>query len=625
MLEGLHQSSLAQEDLDRGQAPPLPSGRGMSPSSASFPDLQGTRLPATTRHAGTFRLPFKIHTPEALRPYLEEDPGSLSVTNSVMNVPLDQSISSTHAKDDRSSGKPLDLKGFKEPRHVEEKRHGLRLVDRAIPKLSSPAAMHLHCSAAPLLPDRPTLPIPEGRNSYCTQSVPPILGLENDQYMTSTYAEPYRSHTEKHSTIIGGLQVAQDEARPYHGEVELPYAMPTILMPSRTMSSQESAQGCPIYAYHAHPRIYCNLDEYTNDDIAKVRNQSQKANNFRHVDHVLKVIPPLQQLPDGFGGIPDHLSFWEQHYPQIDIQQENLAGQKETFNNRFVKELEEFPEEHPFGLDRFCFDIKILEEKNKELQKDIPMRLKASEKLVDTHHGLGTEDYPLNEDAQKGSGNAIRAFQASREKAQYNLEKSKEVVTHGLQAHAELGLPDVSTNVEEGHAKKFAAFNAEWNSRLSEFEIVQANSDQEKKSASETCEQELVKAPKKVDGLDENCSPERVNSALGQNTNQQRLTQRRGDKSRAVQAEGRKEKGTFNDSWEALRADECKLLENENVVLHQEVERLKENWEADKVKFAKALAESNFISLKLSNENANLQRILESYGDRPDFKGRGDA
>ena len=75
--------------------------------------------------------------------------------------------------------------------------------------------------------------------------------------------------------------MAQDEARPYHDDFELPYAMPTMVMPSRTVSSQEPIQAYPTNAYPAHPRIYCNLDESTNSDTAKMRNQLQEANTFR--------------------------------------------------------------------------------------------------------------------------------------------------------------------------------------------------------------------------------------------------------------------------------------------------------------------------------------------------------
>ena len=69
--------------------------------------------------------------------------------------------------------------------------------------------------------------------------------------------------------------------------------------------------------------------------------------------------------------------------------------------------------------------------------------------------------------------------------------------------------------VEEGHATKFAAFDAAWNSRLSELETVHANINQENKRVSETCEQELVEASEKVDDLKENCSAECVSPALG--------------------------------------------------------------------------------------------------------------
>ena len=138
--------------------------------------------------------------------------------------------------------------------------HGQALFELSIP---------LHCLAAPLLPDQSTLPISEGRNSFYTQSIPPTVGLENEQYMTSAYAISYWS--EKHNTMITGLKMTQEEAGPYHGDFELPFAMPTMLMPSRTISSREAAQSCPIYAYPAHPRIYCNLDEFTSTDTAKMR------------------------------------------------------------------------------------------------------------------------------------------------------------------------------------------------------------------------------------------------------------------------------------------------------------------------------------------------------------------
>ena len=495
-----------------------------------------------------------------------------------------------------------------------------------IPMVAAYSPVQYRNSAISYTPDPSTLSASEASGQSFACPIPLPLGFRNEPYAYPSYPGSYQHPMNGSNSQPMDLQQVRAHARSYYPDYGSACAPPSNFMPGRTMSSLAQAHGFAMHAYPPNSLLSSGTDQFQSNDIGKEGGQILETGQAELLRRVESAIPDLHLLLDLYREMSVQLEARKKSIRQAEAQRAEMTRQKEAYIDGLVKELEESSRKHSTERCELRLQISSLEEKHKELQDESSSMLAEKERLEVAHRDLQGEFQLLLDGAEEGNRNVIQDFQLWKNKAHEEFEKREDVLGSELQDNikAEVSISESLFEIEENRRKELAKLDVERRQKRSDLEAQHSNSKQDIQAALAACQDNLEDALREVQEArwskaedilhDGDCDTEQQNTARSWEGH-----------TRDVQTERDEKKKPLCQGLQSIGADKSKLLQEENTVLRQEVERLKIAWEADKINFAKATTELKSVAANLDMENANLQRMLEALGEVTDFKSRGDA
>jgi hypothetical protein len=178
--------------------------------------------------------------------------------------------------------------------------------------------------------------------------------------------------------------------------------------------------------------------------------------------------------------------------------------------------------------------------------------------------------------------------------------------------------------MKESWAQERAALQAEWLRQKRDLEESHARLRREWEMALESRQKAVEESHRKQ--LQDKTAWDKERESLTHDWDQERAILGKGseEQRKILGAQFEKEKEDMQKKWQSSQARANKQAEEAQAKLQKEIDRLKAGWDADKSKFAKATAELRNAIVKLNEDNTNLQKLAEAFGDITDLKSRED-
>ncbi|MCJ1237049.1 hypothetical protein MMC14_005033 [Varicellaria rhodocarpa] len=630
-LQAPHSPLYIQENTTLEQLPPLPSSGTASPSSAASPILQSSKL--LPNSAGVYHLTTTPHTPACLRKYLESEP-ELDTSDFPLAVQEHEetSLAIRDQTDWRQSPAPLPTSDSK-PRSLSPilRESGEAATNHS----ASPPPATILTAEAQLLPSSPKFysPTPVApRGPYLTSphSITPAVPWQehysNEYLYSSTYPGPqYYGMVQPNGTAAEG-QPYPIHPMPYFTDQGSPHPVPVPYDPTRTLQYQDfstaTGQGNLPYALPTTHYAHVETGGQVRPEGSLSGNQPPEDDTVDLLYRVQNAIPDLHLLLNRYKETSGQLGQQEDLIRQSEAQKAKALRQKEAYIERLVKELEMQSQKYSTESSKLHVEIGNLEEMHRELQDSMVAKTRSNDELEAANQTLQRQNAILEQQAQQ----ALDAANKDLKQVVGEFNDKELSIREDLwsKTRAEEALRAKVLEMSRAHIDEREHLKASWTRERQDIEKSHFGVRLELEKALEACHLDLEKSKgKEQEGRDR---WEEDRKGLIQTWDAERLKIGTISEQRykALEAQHAWEKMDIQSKLKSSRKEPLKRVEEENLELKIEIEKLKIGWDADKKKFERASSELTALADKANRENINLQKMVESFGDVTEFRSHGD-
>ena len=642
------QSSLAslyaQQNVTLDQLPALPSSGATSPSSGTSPVLRAN-LPVTNLGASQV-IQSHPYTPAALQQYLEkedEDDSREIGTAAGSRPSKDQSfrpnsLSTQEIERRELPNEPLRPHTAVLASPLLQKLSGstsLRAVSPP-PQARSPAAYPSQTSQE--LPSQlySVFGPPISHNSYLSQGVGPSVPFQpnapNDHYLALAHPQTYDSPMSQPSGQVSEFLAYPQQQVPYFAGYGSP---PPTFIPSQPIQSpppqgRSSGTTKPSLSgetFLTGPLPHGELVEPKGVDALSLSGLNREDDGIDLLRRIQSAIPDLHTLLNRYREAHGQLGARENLLRQAESQKAEALKQKELYIESLGKELEFVSQKHSAESSKLRLEIGNLEEKHKEIQDNLVARKRSRDELEAAHRDLQHQNDLLQRNTREEREAINREFDRWKEQATQEFvtkEKSKDDKMQE-QVRTESALRGQIADMEAKHNRERDLLQTSWECQKRDLEASQGRVRQDLEATIKAKDEEIKAVRNKERQNQEAWNKER--EALAHSLDERRAELDRGweEEKKSLRAQYEREKEDLQERWNASYSQKLKRLEEDKAKMQRDVDRLKQGWDKDKVKFTKATNELKAVAGKLDNENHNLQKMIEAFGEATDFRSRGDA
>lgn len=302
--------------------------------------------------------------------------------------------------------------------------------------------------------------------------------------------------------------------------------------------------------------------------------------------------------------------------------------QKEAYIDKLGKELEAVSQRHSAESSKFRLEIGNLEEKHKELHDNLKASNKSRDELEMAHHGLQSEKELLEKKLQENKDTVQRDFDQWKNQATEDFVIKQKRMEDDIQhqsSESRALMQERLTELAKTHAKEKEVLQTKLSQQYRELEANHSRLRQDYELARKARQRDHEEALRKELLNREAWDMER--SSIVRDWDEERLSLGKGweEQHRILAAKHQSEKDELQSTWKTTQAQINERAEGRIARLQREIEKLKAGWDADKSRFVKATTELKAVAAKLDNENDNLQRMVEAFGEATDFRSKGDT
>ena len=342
---------------------------------------------------------------------------------------------------------------------------------------------------------------------------------------------------------------------------------------------------------------------------------------------IQSAIPDLHLLLNRYRETSGQLGVREHLIRQTEAQKAEALSKKEAYIEKLGKELETISHKHSSESSKLRLEIGNLEEKHKELQDSLMARKKSRDELEAANLSLQRENELMREKSQDEKESVTRDFARWKEDILKDFEVKQKAMNDELERlqKSETAQKDRVVDIQKRHDQDIDILHHGWTREKSDLEAIHNRTRQNLENTIQNRQRELDEARRKECDSQEAWARERDALVKGWEVERTRLYQDWEVERLGLITQQGKEREETERSWRESQEQQGRRGEVENERLKREIEKLKSDWDADKTKFNKVSKELKAVAGKLDDENSNLQKMIEAFGEATDFKSRGDA
>ena len=586
-----------QQNITLERLPALPSSGATSPILAPSPVLHATQI--SSKYTDISQFPHHFYTPKALQPYLEDD-NDLG-TGEAIELSLDE------------GGKKLPISKQKEHWHPNEAESTERKPPPVLgreevpPSASSRITSPLLAYQDPLVSRQKVSPrispsgqdgMVESNNSTSHElfsSFPPSTSYVGTQLLAPRYAIPYH------------FPMAQSGNR--FGELNTMHMQPGSYFPSYGYHNSISGQ-TNEFASQGQRHVVFESDLTASQGLnAEMSAGSSYRNPYPPTEddasdlihRIQSTIPDLHLLVNRYREVCSQLQLQEIDIRQMEAQAVETLKQKEIHIDRLTKDLETASKRHCTETSKLRFEIGNLEESHKELQDSCVV-------------------------GQSTRAQLEAELDAWKVKAEKNYELKKQSLEQDLRSRIddEPGVQSKVSDMSSDYFREVNGLKSKWRQERQEQEANQAKTMASLEAAFKACQADLEDTLRREQEGHESWKKER--EALQKSWNQQReilMNEWKEERQSLLALHEQKTKELPRDRL-LLQQQGYDRIEVESENLHQQIDQLKADWGADKIKYTNEINGLKASLANLDSENGRLQKMIEAFGEATDLRSRGD-
>lgn len=355
-------------------------------------------------------------------------------------------------------------------------------------------------------------------------------------------------------------------------------------------------------------------------------NQTSEDDAVDLLQRIQSAIPDIHLLLDRYRETSGQLGARETLIRETEAQKAAALKKKEAHIEKLMLESEALSSKHSAESSKLRLEIGNMEEKHKELQDHLLNVKKSKDGLKAKNKALLEEQQQAERALKELKATMDRESTVWKEKSRgyASQQKSLEVDLQRVKQEREARLQAQETKMRESWAQERAELQAEWARQKRDLEDSHAQLRRDWEMALESRQKALEDSHRKH--LQDKTTWDKEREALAHDWDQERSLLGKGSEEQRKILGGlfQKEKEEMQRKWQSTQARANKQAEEAQAKLQREIDRLKAGWDADKSKFAQATAELRNAVVKLNEDNVNLQKLAEAFGEVTDLKSRED-
>lgn len=635
--KGLNTSPLSlysQHNITLDQLPALPESGTVSPSSAASPIYPSS--PRLTDSVTRLQSSIYPHTPEDLQQYLDDESDEPTPLGGPPEPAAIPAFVGTY------SPQPLHQTVIEEatpPAITASQKSTQSASPRSLspPQLFKPSlsSQHLASPASPILHQ----PRPQYQ-SYLTHpevypaGLPFHGGVPNDQFYTVPYPSQYPFPMDQSSAHPGEYHQPPAQPNPFFAGYGSPHAAPLPFgsmrnTPAQGHGSTSSGTGLPGEPSTRISQASVPLHGRSiPPDLAGSSGQDVFDDQTNLLHRIQNAIPDLHLLLNRYRETSGQVSVREDTIRRTEAQMAEALRQKEAYIDKLGKELETVSQRHSAESSKFRLEIGNLEEKHKELHDNLDASKKSRGELEVAHRALQSEKALLERKLQGNKETVQRDFDQWKNLATEEFAIKHKRMEDDIQHQSNESRAVVQERVTEltkTHAKEKEVLHTMLLQQIRELEGNHSRLRQDLEVTRKARQRDLEEAQRKELKSREAWDKER--DSIVRDFDEERLSLGKGweEQRRILAAKHQSEKEDLQSTWKSTQTQINERAEGNIARLQREIEKLKTGWDADKARFNKATTELKAVAAKLDNENDNLQRMVEAFGEATDFRSKGDT
>ena len=344
---------------------------------------------------------------------------------------------------------------------------------------------------------------------------------------------------------------------------------------------------------------------------------------------IQSAIPDLHLLLNRYRESSGELGVRQDIIRRTEAQKAEALRQKEAYIDKLGKELETLSQRHSAESSKFRLEIGNLEEKHKELQDNLTASKKSRDDLEAAHRTLQGEKELLEKRLQEDKETIQRDFDQWKNQTTEEFATKQKRTEDDVQRQSnesQVVMQERIAELTRTHAtEKEGLLQTRLLQQRRELEANHNRLRQDLESTLKARQKDLGEAQRRE--LHSREAWDRERSALIREWDEERSSLGKGweEQRKVLAAKHQLEKDDLQRTWKSTQAQINERAEGDLVRLQREIEKLKLGWDADKARFVKATTELKAVAAKLDNENNNLQRMVEAFGEATDFRSKGDT
>lgn len=355
-------------------------------------------------------------------------------------------------------------------------------------------------------------------------------------------------------------------------------------------------------------------------------NQTSEDDAVDLLQRIQSAIPDIHLLLDRYRETSGQLGARETLIRETEAQKAAALKKKEAHIEKLMLESEALSSKHSAESSKLRLEIGNMEEKHKELQDHLLSVKRSKEELKASNKALQEEQQQAERTLKELKATMDRESAVWKEvsRGYASQQKSLEADLQRVKQEREARLQTQETKMREGWTQERAGLQAEWARQKRDLEDSHARLRRDWEMALESRQRALEDSQRKH--LQDKTTWDKEREALTHDWDQERSILGKGSEEQRKILGGlfHKDKEEMQRKWQSSQARAHKQAEEAQAKLQREIERLKAGWDADKSKFAQATAELRNAVTKLNEDNANLQKLAEAFGEVTDLKSRED-